>query len=408
MKLSEAQNDALALALPEKAAADARQLPRVLYALNLNPSEKFGSLEEQIVTLHQAFTAEAGRFLPLFTCPPRPGMTDAFRARGVEAHCLNLCEFRWRTLIALRALIRREKIDLLHWHFTEPVFNPYLWWLSMLNPRVRHFFTDHVSRPIEPHTPPGGWKKMAKRMLLNCYEKTLCVSAFVQGCLAAQGTWRNVDVCRHFINTDRFVPDPGVRAQMRRQFDVADRFVVIVVAQLIREKGIDVVLRALTQLPDRAVLWIVGGGDQAEPLQALTHTLGLDRRVQFFGLQRHVERFMQAADCFVLASRWQEAAGLVLLEAQSAGLPVVASRIGGIPEYVKDGRTGFLFTPNDDAELARHLRALCNDADLYRRMGRQARALAVESFSVNSQLADWLDRYRRDDAPLRLAPRQAA
>jgi glycosyltransferase involved in cell wall biosynthesis len=405
MKLHAAQSDAVSLGFRQEVPAE---LPRVLWALNLDPSEKFGSLEEQIVVLHHAFAAEEGRFLPLFSCAPRPGMTEGFRVRGVEAHCLDLCKFRWSTLIALRGLIRRERIDLVHWHFTEPVANPYLWWLSVLNPGVRHYFTDHVSRLNERYTPAAGLRKMVKRVLLKRYERTLCVSAFVQDCLAKQATWRNTDVCRHFINTDRFAPNPTVRARMRRQYDVEDRFVAIVIAQLIHEKGIDVVLRALAQLPEKAVLWVVGAGSQAEALQALTRTLGLGERVQFFGLQRQVEPFLQAADCFVLASRWQEAAGLVLLEAQASGLPVIASRIGGIPEYVQEAHSGFLVTPDDDADLARHMRALCNDADLCRRLGRQARAVAVENFSVHSQIADWLDLYRRQRAPTPVSRRQAA
>src|SRR5438132_14407597 len=100
MKLHEAQSDAVAIALRKKAAADPAELPRVLYALNLNPSDKFGSLEEQIVFLHHAFAAEDGRFLPLFTCPPQAGMTAGFRARGVAAHCLNLRAFHFSTLFA--------------------------------------------------------------------------------------------------------------------------------------------------------------------------------------------------------------------------------------------------------------------------------------------------------------------
>ncbi len=377
-----------------RVASEPRRLPRVLYVLNLNPTDKFGALEEQIVFLHQAFQEEGSCFAPLFICPAKAGMTDGFRRYGVAAHCLDLRSFRWSTLAALRGLIRSGGFEIVHWHFTEPLANPYLWWLSVLNPTVRHFFSDHISRPSEPYTPPTSWKRLLKRLLLKCYARTLCVSRFVHDCLMEQGSWSNVDVCRHFINTDRFVPDATVHAAMRRRHDVADRFVVTVIAQLIHEKGIDVVLRAMIELPDRAILWIIGSGCKAEELQALSRTLGVDHRVRFLGLQRHVEPFLQASDCFVLPSRWKEAAGLVLLEAQSVGLPVVASRIGGIPEYVDDGQTGFLFAPEDSGELAVHLRALCADADLCRRMGQRGRTLAVEQFSPPTQLSDWLNYYR--------------
>ena len=74
---------------------------------------------------------------------------------------------------------------------------------------------------------------------------------------------------------------------------------------------------------------------------------------------------MQGADCFVCPSLWAEAAGLVNLEAQSSGLPTVASNVGGIPEYVADGKTGFLFSPGNATELADRIRQLLSDAALY-------------------------------------------
>jgi glycosyltransferase involved in cell wall biosynthesis len=376
------------------AQSERRTLPHVLYVVNVNPTDKFGSAEEQIVTLHDAFREEGSRLVPLFTFPPGPGMTDGFHARGVEAHCIDLRTFRWSRLKALRSLIRRREIDVVNWHFTEPLTNPYVWWLSLLNPKVRHFYTDHISRPAAPYAPPIGFRRLLKRLLLKRYARTLSVSRFVKDCLEEQGAWSNVIVHAHFVNTDRFVPNPAVRAATRRQYQVEDRFVVIAIAQMIPEKGIDVLLRAMTHLPDRAMLWLVGAGRQAEELQALSRILGVSERVRFLGLQRRVEPFLQSADCFVLPSRWKEAAGLVLLEAQSAGLPAVASRIGGIPEYVDEGRSGFLFTPEDAQDLARHLRALCDDPELCRRMGQQARAHAVENFSPAAQLASWLDHYR--------------
>jgi glycosyltransferase involved in cell wall biosynthesis len=91
---------------------------------------------------------------------------------------------------------------------------------------------------------------------------------------------------------------------------------------------------------------------------------------------------------------WAEAAGLVNLEAQACGLPVVASRIGGIPEYVLDGKTGLLFEPGDAAALARLVRRLIDDPDERRAMSAAARAWAVERFSPQARLPELLDLYR--------------
>jgi len=103
---------------------------------------------------------------------------------------------------------------------------------------------------------------------------------------------------------------------------------------------------------------------------------------------------MQAADCFVCPSLWAEAAGLVNLEAAASGLPVIASRIGGIPEYVEDGRTGFLFLPGDHHELTRRVQSLNEDSAMHKKMSAQARAWAVEKFSADSGVLEYLNLYR--------------
>ncbi len=128
-------------------------------------------------------------------------------------------------------------------------------------------------------------------------------------------------------------------------------------------------------------------------LQALAGELGVRNRVRFLGLQSRVEPFMQAADCFVCPSRWAEAAGLVNLEAQACGLPVVAVRIGGIPEYVAEGRTGLLFPPEDPVGLARSVRQLLDCPEECRAMGRRARESAVMHFSPTARLDDFLELY---------------
>jgi glycosyltransferase involved in cell wall biosynthesis len=201
--------------------------------------------------------------------------------------------------------------------------------------------------------------------------------------------------CPHFINTERFRPHPERRAELRREENVEDRFVVVLIAQLIRSKGVDLAIRAISELPENIVLWIIGSGPAVGELQELARSLGVVDRVRFWGVQRQVEPFLQAADCFVLPSRWREAAGLVILEAQATGLPVVASRVGGIPEYVDEGRSGLLFAPEDAQQMADHVRRLSADAQLCRRMGQTARGLALAQFSIECRLPEILNLYRQ-------------
>jgi glycosyltransferase involved in cell wall biosynthesis len=199
----------------------------------------------------------------------------------------------------------------------------------------------------------------------------------------------------HFINTDRFQPDEAERRRCRAQLGVENRFVMLVVGQLIKEKGIDVAVRALAALPDSVVLWIVGRGPEEDSLRRLIADLHLGERARLLGLQRHVQPYLQSADCFVCPSLWAEAAGLVNIEAQACGTPVVASRIGGIPEYVADGKTGLLFPPGDAATLAHCVRRLLEDPVERGNLAANARAHAMANFSVQARMPEWLDLYRR-------------
>jgi glycosyltransferase involved in cell wall biosynthesis len=370
-------------------------LPRVLYAVALDPDKKFGSLEEQITFLARRFQAEESLFLPLFVCAPGPGKLDQFHERGVEAECLDLRRFHGASLPRLLRLLKEYRIEVVHWNFTSPLRNSYVWWLSLLRPRVAHYFTDHNSRWFPLPAPPRGVKAALARPLLARYRKVFCVSRFVQDCLEGQGIWSNLLHFRHFVNTDRFQPDASTRTRLRADLGAADRFVILMVGQLIKAKGADVLLRALAKLPARAVLWLIGEGEEQGALARLAAELGLEGRVRFLGLQRNVQPYMQAADCFVCPSLWAEAAGLVVLEAAASGLPVLASRIGGIPEYVEEDQGGLLFEPGNHGELSSLLLRLLEDPELCGRMGERGRLRAVQLFSPQAALPNVLDLYRR-------------
>jgi L-malate glycosyltransferase len=369
------------------------RLRRTLYVIDLNPSLKYGSLEEQVFLLARAFQREGGLFLPLFPSPPGPEALAMYQASGLEVEWLNLDAFDFATLRRLLRLIRQHQIELLHWNLYYPL-NPYICSLALLLPKLRHYLTDHVTRELPLILPPAGPRRAIKRVLLRRYSRVLCVSDFVRRRLEAESVWPNLRTCTHFINTERFRPDDTVRSHLRKEFDVADQFVVLVVAHLVEWKGVDVVLRALWRLPLRVVAWIVGDGPDASRLTDLCKTLGLETRVRFFGRQVDVSRYMQAADCLVCPTIWAEAAGLVILEGLACRLPVIASAVGGIPEFVDHGRTGFLFPPGDDAQLAERIRRLESDREACRRMGLEARSVMVERFSAGKRVSEYLDLYR--------------
>ena len=351
-----------------------RPLQRVLYAIALDGSQKFGSLEEQIYILARAFREEQSLLLPVFqslSAPDSPA-ASVFESAELPIAKLDLGGFRWKALWQLNELIDQHRIDLIHWHFYPPI-SGYLVALSVLRPHVIHYFTDHNSRESPLAKPSTSVASLVKRVLLGRYRKVLSVSRFVEECLAQQRIWPPAESCLHFINTDRFRPDRAVRHWVRQQHACEGKFVVLAVAHLIPQKGIDIAIRAIGESRPNTVLWVVGGGSETAHLKALAAELGLKDRVKFFGHQAEVQPFMQAADCLVCPSLWAEAAGLVNLEALSTGLPVLASRIGGIPEYVDDGQTGLLFAPGDFHELAKLLRQVQDGIDERGHLGEAGR-----------------------------------
>ena len=384
------------------------ELQRVMYAISLDPSRKFGSLEEQILTLAIAFRQRGGLLLPLFSTRPDSERAIGFREAGVEVAFLDLERFRFRTLGRLLRLVSHHKIEVVHWGLLPPLHNPYLWTLTLLRPWVRHFFTDHNSRLHPIPGPPPQPIRAIKRLLLRRFSRVVGVSGFVHECLDRQKVWSNCSTCLHFINTDRFRPDPEVGRQVKAGLGDEGRFVALVVGQLIPEKGIDILLRAVPLLPPIATVWVVGDGAYTRAFQALAVELGVADRVRFLGSQANVSTFMQAADCLVCPSVWAEAAGLVNLEGQASGLPVIASRIGGIPEYVADDRTGLLVPPGDHVRLAAALCRLIEDANLLRQLGQAARLHAVEHFSADARLKEYLALYEKDSNPTARPARNAA
>jgi len=182
------------------------------------------------------------------------------------------------------------------------------------------------------------------------------------------------------VDTELFYPMD--RARVRRNLGLpADEPVVLFVGRIEPLKGIDVLLRAAAQLEGRFRLLVVGGdakdaGRKAE-LKELADGLGISSKVTFMDAVPHDElpAYYNAADICVVPS-YYESFGLVAVEAMACGVPVVASRVGGLRETVQDGQTGYLVPWRCPEPFAERLELLLNNETLRRSLGREARAAA--------------------------------
>ena len=196
------------------------------------------------------------------------------------------------------------------------------------------------------------------------------------------------------VDADRFdlTEDP---THLRREFGVpADAPVIGTVGRLTALKRQDVLLKGFARLRHpTARLLIVGDGPAREELVNLAAQLGITTRVVFAGYRERPERALAAMDVFALTSD-SEGMPLAVLEAWAAGKPVVATRVGGVPELVADGRTGLLFPAGDDAWLARALDQLLADPARARSLGAAGRALVRERYDTRVMAATYLRHYR--------------
>ena len=194
------------------------------------------------------------------------------------------------------------------------------------------------------------------------------------------------------------LPDMGDGAAARGEFGIPpDAPLVVTVGRLDPMKGHACLLEAAAEVrrhfPSARFL-LVGGGPLAEDLRARARALGLEGAVLFAGVRNDVPRLLRAADLFAFPSLDErEGFGIALLEAMACGLPVVASRAGGIPEIVPDGRGGLLVPPRDARALAGAIRALLGDPSRRAALGREGRRRVEDAYSIRACVAATEDFY---------------
>jgi glycosyltransferase involved in cell wall biosynthesis len=174
------------------------------------------------------------------------------------------------------------------------------------------------------------------------------------------------------------------RAEARAELGLGAEVVAIQVANLLPVKAHDVLVRALGRLRDegtKLTMLLVGDGPERPKIEALARELDLGPdRLRLLGFRGDVPNLLGASDFFALPSR-MEGLPLSALEAMAQRLPVVTTRVGGIPEVVFDGEHGFLVPPDDAAALASAMSRLANDAELRKTLGEAAHARARDVFS---------------------------
>jgi glycosyltransferase involved in cell wall biosynthesis len=368
-----------------------------VFIFNLTPG-RLGGIEIHTREVVRRMGEQGWRAILCFCQAPSPEVLQYLSLPNVTLEALPNAR---QTSQQLGRILRRYRPSLLHLHFTPLI--AFTAWIARLSGVKRIVYTDHLSRPegYQPKPAPL-WKRVIAKFLTYPISAVIGVSNFNCRVLSLSGFVSPARVHRIYNSTDlaRSCTAKTSGENFRRRYNIPlDRILVTQVSWIIPQKGIsDVLEAAVAALSEAPALHFafVGEGDSRAEYERRAIEAGISGHVTWTGpvCDPIGEGVFAATDISCQASRWQEAFGLAIAEAMGSGKPVVATRVGAIPELVLDGETGFLVPPRDAAALAEKIVLLARDRALRQRLGQAGRRRAEQEFDIHKNVGVLLDFYR--------------
>ena len=325
-------------------------------------------------------------------------MAEEIRALGIPVECLNIKHLR--DLDAIPRLIKYLKgigADLVH---TQLEVANILGNVSAKLLRLPSVCTIHVMPSLDVKTKTKLHQRVEWFALRYFCDRVISVAEEareyhieISGTAAAQVTtiYNGIDLSA-FLHMDYAFERNAVRAELKIP---SDANVLVTIAVLRPPKGIQFMIRALPAIlasHPNAYYLVVGAGSHHEALVEEVSNAGVKKRVIFAGMRRDVPRLLAASDVFVLPTL-TEALPTVLAEAMAAKLPIVASRVGGIPEMIANGQNGILVAPEDVDSLAKACIHLLENPEKRLDMSEEGWKIVNRKFSIERQVEQLKELY---------------
>lgn len=256
---------------------------------------------------------------------------------------------------------------------------------AWLRPKTRLLLTLQEGDPLEHYDRRAGVLSFLHKAIFKRADAVQAISRFLAGWAVRMGFEGTPVVIPNGVDVDAFSAPigPERRQELRHRHGFTDEDVVLMTAsRLSRKNALDDVIRALAELPPAFKFLIAGEGEEGEALQAQAKALGVLPRTVFHGNASHEELpgLLQASDIFIRPSR-SEGLGNAFLEAMAAGLPVIGTNVGGIPDFLTDGETGVFCLPDNPASIVMAVKRIAHDPALRDQLVRNGQALVRERYA---------------------------
>lgn len=350
-----------------------RQIEKVT-VVHIVEDLRIGGLERIIASIVQGLDEK--RYKAAVWCLSEGGaIAEELHIQGMEIKVLGMKSYyNPIRIMSLSRLLRKEHVTILHAHgYFGSTFGRFAAIIARVPVIISHV-----------HSTYSGYSKrniFIERLLSRFSDAIICISKAVRDfVIKVEGvSEKKVHVIYNGINS----PTVSKKASRHALGLSDDDIVIITVASLTPHKGHRVLIDAIKIIATKfriIRLLIVGEGPLGNSLRLYTDKLNLSSNIIFTGQRTDIYELLSQSDIFVLPSVEREGLGIALIEAMASGLPVIGSRVGGIPEVIEENTNGLLFRPGDAGELAGAIERLVSNRRLREQMGDNGRMVFEQRF----------------------------
>jgi len=290
------------------------------------------------------------------------------KEKGFEVHILNR-KFPIKNLSniwAVYKLIKKVKPDVVHTAAAEANFHGII---AAKLAGVKTIIGEEIGIPNHSKTAQSIFRKV-----YTLANKIICVSESVKIHLVKIGEIPGEKGIVIYNPVSASKPFPATKS---------DTFNIVYVGRLEKVKNVETLIKAFSKIQNKNIqLTIVGDGRERENLKNLVKENNSSDKVNFIGFSNEPSRYLSSADLFVLPS-YSEGFGIAAVEAMFLKIPVLATNVGGIPEFITDNENGWLFNPNDETELKNKLENILNSRHL-KEIGEKGYESAINTFTIEN------------------------